>query len=188
MLSRLTGDTWEKTEMLDPKSLLRPDGASILIQYLRDKYEPIEHRKIGKIMDEFMYSFDRHRDEEIMDFDTRFDKEIAKAEQAAGTISETWKAHLYLKKMRLPSEKESLVLTGALGKYTVHDLRKSALSAFPRVDFRRGKDGPVKTWVSQDRKKQRGQGHNKGRGGDGVQEERFLPEKESPSKRDPRRE
>ena len=104
-------------------------------------------------MDDFMFSFERRHDEEIMDYDTRFDQELSRAEQVVGRLSEMWKAHLYLKKMRIGPEKESLVLTGALGKYTVSDLRKSALSAFPSMgSLRKSHDRPAtatgKAWHS----------------------------------------
>ena len=65
------------------------------------------------------------------DFNLRFDKELGLAEQAAGQLTPTWKAHLYLKKLLVPEDKESLILTGALGKYTFEALRASAMSSFP---------------------------------------------------------
>ena len=141
MLGRLTGDAFEKTELVDPSILKTEEGAQTLINYLKDKYEPIEHRKVGKIMDDFMFSFDRKYEEEIQDYDTRFDKELSRAEAAAGQLSPMWKAHLYLKKMKLGPEKESLVLTGALGKYTIPALRAAALSVFPSMSsFRRDRN------------------------------------------------
>ena len=44
-----------------------------------------------------------------------------------------WKAHLYMKKMRLSFPQKSQVLTGTLGEYTVEAIQKSALHSIPSI-------------------------------------------------------
>ena len=77
-----------------------------------------------------------------MDYNTKFDKELYEAEKVAGALSETWKAHLYLKKMRLKPEQQTLLLTASLGVYTYEAFSRAALSTFPTVQgLRREKGG-----------------------------------------------
>ena len=144
LLGKLKGDAFDKMELIEPKSLKVFNGVEVFKELIRSKYEPNEHHRVGRIMDKFMYEFCRKTEEEIMDYDTRFDREVALAEKVAGELAPTWKAHLYLKKMRLRDDRESQVRTGALGQYTVEALRKSALSAFPSIgairSYHRGDD------------------------------------------------
>ena len=93
-----------------------------------EAYEPIEDYRVGKIMDAFLDDFERKKGQEIVDYNRAFDNEIRKAEKVAGEITGKWKAHLYLKKMKLSFQQRTQVLTGALGEYTVEALRKAALT------------------------------------------------------------
>ena len=84
-------------------------------------------------MDEFLDDFARKKDQEIVDYNNDWFKEITKAEKVAGELTGKWKAHLYLKKMRINPMQKSQVLTGALGKFTVEALQKSAMVTFPSI-------------------------------------------------------
>ena len=84
-------------------------------------------------MDEFLDDFSRKKDQEIVDYNNDWFKEVTKAEKVAGEITGKWKAHLYLKKMRISTLQKSQVLTGALGKFTVEALQKSAMITVPSI-------------------------------------------------------
>eukprot|EP00974_Lingulodinium_polyedra_P013148 1275119-Lingulodinium_polyedra.AAC.1 len=63
--------------------------------------------------------------------------------------------------MKLREDKEALVLTGALGNYTVDELSKAALSTFPSVAALRGgfkfdSRSPGKDWHTRHRDKRGG--------------------------------
>ena len=131
LLEKLTGDAFDKLELVDPKTLYRRDGVEQFKKLVWDKYEPMERHRVGRVMDKFLEEFSRKYDEEIMDYNTRFDKELAEAEKVAGRLEETWKAHLYIKKMRLKDDKFSLLRTASLGEYTLDAFKKAALSTFP---------------------------------------------------------
>ena len=66
-----------------------------------------------------------------MDFNTKCIKELAKAEKCARELAPTWKAHLYLKEMRIGPAKESQILMGAFGKYDLEVFKRAALTSFP---------------------------------------------------------
>ena len=78
-----------------------------------------------------------------MDYNTKVDKELNQVEKVARELAHTWKAHLYLSKMKLREDKMPQVLTGALGRYTVDALRKSASAAFPTLGTIRGASMPA---------------------------------------------
>ena len=48
-----------------------------------DVYEPIEDYRVGKIMDDFLYGFERKKGQEILDYNLSWAKELAKAENAS---------------------------------------------------------------------------------------------------------
>ena len=68
-------------------SLKTTDGVAKFIDLIRKRYEPLENYRVGRIMDQFMYEFTRKPDEEILDYNTRFDRELAEVEKSAGTLA-----------------------------------------------------------------------------------------------------
>merc|ERR1712023_141091 len=139
LLGKLTGDAFEKMESISPSTLKVPEGVELLKGLLIDAYEPIEDYRIGKIMDSFLDDFSRRSSQEVLEFNLCWSREIVKVEKIAGELPARWKAHLYLKKLRLNSMQRSQVLTGTLRKYTVDALQRSALTAFPTLRDSAGK-------------------------------------------------
>ena len=58
LLSCLEGDAFEKLEVISPADLKRPDGVEVFIDILKRYFEPLEHRRVGKIMDDFIYKLE----------------------------------------------------------------------------------------------------------------------------------
>ena len=131
LLSCLEGDAFEKLELISPADLKRPDGVEVFIDILKRYFEPLEHRRVGKIMDDFIYKLERGSEETVHDFNTRFDRETSKAEKVAGVLTPIWKAHLYLKKLKLRDDREALILASSMGQYTYEALSKAAVITFP---------------------------------------------------------
>jgi len=63
LLERLEGEAFDATETLDVASLSVPDGVALLMAHLRKKFEPIEVLRIGRIVDDFLYEFERRNGE-----------------------------------------------------------------------------------------------------------------------------
>ena len=139
LLQKLTGDAFDKTEHLDTKKLMVDDGVEMFKNYIIELYEPIEDYRVGKIMDAFLDDFSRKKDQEIVDFNREWAKELAKAEKVAGKLADKWQAHLYMKKIRLSGLQKTQVLTGTLGDYSVPALQKAALTTFPSMKDAFGK-------------------------------------------------
>ena len=87
LLGKLTGDASDKMELLDAWTLKCSNGAGKFKAAVQAKYEPIESQRIGQIMDNFMYKFKRNPREELMDYDTRFDKEYRTTESRKQPVS-----------------------------------------------------------------------------------------------------
>ena len=86
LLEKLTGDAFDKLELVDPWSLYRSDGVDLFKKMVWDKYEPMERHRVGRVMDQFHGKFSRRTDEEIIDYNTRFDEELAELEEVAGQL------------------------------------------------------------------------------------------------------
>ena len=161
LLQKLKGEAFEKLENVDPQSLKVEDSIDVYKARIVEVYEPIEDYRVGKIMDAFFDDFSRKNGQEIVDYNLAWARELQKAEKVAGEITGKWKAHLYMKKMRLSDFQKTQVLTGALGVYTVEALSKSALTAFPSMREKGGFKGDRKdrpAWKSD-----RGKNERKGR-------------------------
>ncbi len=118
---------------MEAATLLYEDSVERFKKCVIDVYEPIEDYRVGKIMDNFLDDFYRKKDQEIVDYNLAWSRELLKAEKVAGDLAVKWKAHVYLKKMRLAPIPKSQVLTGILGDYTVEALQKAALTTFPSI-------------------------------------------------------
>jgi len=165
LLMNLTGKAFERTEMLDIKTLMNDHGVALFKDYLKNKFEPVETQRVGLVADELLYEFERRYDEEIVDYDTRFQATVHRAEALLGPLNATWKAHIFLKKAKLSSEKCSQVVTGAMNQYTYEGLRDSMLACIPRVkELRRGRDGPAGDSYNTQGRHHNG-GHGRERGG-----------------------
>ena len=117
LLERLEGEAFDATETLDVASLSVPDGVALLMAHLRKKFEPIEVLRIGRIVDDFLYEFERRNGEEMQEYDMRFTNLLARFEGVAGKVNPVIKAHVFLKRARLPAQVESQVVSAALNKY-----------------------------------------------------------------------
>ena len=131
LLAKLTGEAFEKLENVDPESLKFPDGVERFKKYVIDVYEPIEDYRIGKIMDYFLNGFRRKHGQEIIDYNLAWARELFKVEKVAGELHGKWKAHLYLRKMKLTPVQKTQILTVTLGVYTVEALAKLLSLRFP---------------------------------------------------------
>ena len=133
LLGKLTGEAFEKLDNVEPADLRRTDCIEYFKKLIDDAYEPIEDFRTGRVMDEFLDDFKRQNGQEIVDYNREWDKESKKAEKVAGELAKTWKAHLYVKKMRLTPELVSRLLSAAHGTWEVEPLKKAALITFPTV-------------------------------------------------------
>ena len=133
LLQKLTGDACDKTDHLDPNTLVHEDGVARLLSYLEAKYEPKEAVKVGSAIDEFIERLERRPGEEIRDFDTRFESKMKELEGLIGDFNKNLKAHYFLRKLKVGGERETLVIAGAGNKYEYEALRESAISCIPRI-------------------------------------------------------
>ena len=101
LLQKLKGEAFEKLENVDPNNLKTMASIEKFKAHIVEVYEPIEDYRIGKIMDTFLDDFQRKNDQEIIDYNLAWWRQLLEVEKVAGELQPKWKAHLYLKKMRL---------------------------------------------------------------------------------------
>ena len=67
---RLEGRAFDSCEGIQDSE--PPHSVEHLLDHCRTHFEPIEVCKRGRIVDDFVYDFERQPGEEIRDYDTRF--------------------------------------------------------------------------------------------------------------------
>ena len=100
---------------------------------LRRNFEPIEVFRRGRILDDFVYDFERKPGEELRDYDTRFNILLRRFEAVAGQVNPLIKAHVFLRKANLSAEKQSQIVC-----YEFQPLRDAMITAIPRAGALRG--------------------------------------------------
>ena len=117
-------------ENVEAADLKRPDAVAFFKLCIENAYEPIEDYRVGKTMDHFLEDFSRKSGAEVVDYNREWDTELKKAERAAGELPAKWKAHLYLKKLKMSTDHVSRLLGAAHGKYETEALKAEAVRIF----------------------------------------------------------
>ena len=115
-----------------------PTGVENLLDHLRTHFEPIEVFGRGRIVDDFVYDFERQPGEEIRDHDTRFNILWRHFEAAAGQVNPLIEVHVFLRKANLSAEKQSQIVSAAIGRYEHEPLLDAMLTAIPQPGALRG--------------------------------------------------
>ena len=91
-----------------------------------------------RIVDDFVYDFERQPGEEIRDYDTRFNILWRRFEAVTGQVNPLIKAHVFLIKANLSSEKQSQIVSVAMSRYEYEPLRDAMLTSILRAGAFRG--------------------------------------------------
>ena len=113
-------------------------GVKNLLDHLRTHFEPIEVFRRGRIVDDFVYDFERQQGEENRDYDTRFNILLRRFEAVVGQATPLIKAHVFLRMTNLSAEKQSQIVSAAISRYESEPLRDAMLTAIPRAGALRG--------------------------------------------------
>ena len=130
-MERLEGRAFDSCEGI--QDLETPDGVENLLDHLRTHFKPIEVIRRGRIVNGFVYDFERQPGEEIRDFDTRFIILLRRFEAVAGQVNPLIEAHVFLRKPNLSAEKQSQIVSAAMSRYEYEPLRDAMLAAIPRA-------------------------------------------------------
>ena len=134
LLKRREGRAFDLCEGI--QDLETPNGVENLIDHLRTHLEPIEVFRRGRIVDDFVYGFERQPGEDIRDYDTRFNMLLRRFK--AGQVNPLIKAHVFLRKANLSAEKQSQIVSTAMSRYECEPLRDAMLTAIPQARALRG--------------------------------------------------
>ena len=94
LLVRLEGDAFDACETLDTAELRSWGGVALLMKHLKSRFEPIEVLRVGRIVDDFLYEFERKNGEEMQEYDMRFTNLLKRFEAVAGPVNPVIKAHV----------------------------------------------------------------------------------------------
>ena len=100
--------------------------------------KPIEVFRRGRIVDDFVFDFERQPGEEIRDYNTRFSFLLRRFEAAAGQVNPLIQAHVFLRKANLSAAKQSQIVSAAMSRYEYEPLRDAVLTAIPRAGALQG--------------------------------------------------
>ena len=135
-MERLEARAFDSCEGI--QDLETPNCVENLLDHLRTHSGPIEVFRRGRIVDDFVYDFERQPGEEIRDYDTRFNILLRRFEAVAGQVNLLIRAHVFLRKANLSSEKQSQIVSAAMSRYEYQPLRDATLTAIPRAGALRG--------------------------------------------------
>ena len=90
LLERLEARAFDSCEGI--QGLETPNDVENLLGHLRTHVEPVEAFRRGRIVDDFVYDFERQPGEEIRDYDTRFNILLRRFEAVAGQVNPLIKA------------------------------------------------------------------------------------------------
>ena len=136
LLERLEGRAFDSCEGI--QDLETQIGVENLLDHLRTHFEPIEVFRRGRIVNDFVYDFERQSGEEIMDYDTRFNILWRRFEAVAGQVNPLIEVHVFLRKANLSAEKQSQIVSAAIGRYEHEPLLDAMLTAIPQPGALRG--------------------------------------------------
>ena len=136
LLERLEARAFDLCEGV--QDLGTPNGVENLLDHLRTHVDPIEVSRRGRILDDFVYDFERQPGEEIRDYDTRFNILLRRFEAVVGQVNPLVKAHVFLRKAILSAEKQSQIVGATMSRYEYESLRDAMLVAIPRPGALRG--------------------------------------------------
>ena len=131
LVERLEGRAFDSCEGM--QDLETPNGVENLLHHWRTHFEPIEVFRRGRIVDDFVYDWDRQPDEEIRDYHTTFNFLTRRFEAVAGQANPLIKAHVFLRKANLSAEKQSQIVSAAMSRYEHEPLGDAMLTASPRA-------------------------------------------------------
>ena len=136
MAGKLEGRAIDSCEGI--QDLESPDGVENLFDHLKTHFGPIEEFRRGWIVDDFVYDIERQPGEEIMDYDTRVNFLLRRFKAVAGQVNPLIKAHVFLRKANLFTEKQSQIVSAAMTRYKYEPLRDAMLTAIPRAGALQG--------------------------------------------------
>ena len=83
----LSGEAFQKPENMDTETVRHAGGVADVKQAIENVYEPIEEYRIDKSMDEVLSDFSRRRNQEIVDYNLAWARELRNSEKLAGDLT-----------------------------------------------------------------------------------------------------
>lgn len=111
LYNSLTGRAWRDAEELDLAALDSPQGVEHFIGWVTNRYLDKEVIKAGRYMSEFFKQFKRQSNQEIREYNTEFDRHLAKLKEIGCSLPGACVAWWYVDKLRLDNSAELSLLS-----------------------------------------------------------------------------
>ena len=134
LLAALTGKAEEACEELDESTLKGSDGVKTFLEYLSSKFPEIDVIDTPEVLTQFVKpACFRLRNEEIRDFNNRFNNLVTKLKAKKISVPDELVAFLYMAGARLPTERQASVLNGVGNVYDTQKLQNALMVNLPKV-------------------------------------------------------
>ena len=132
LLAALTGKAEEACEELDESTLKGSDGVKTFLEYLSSKFPEIDVIDTPEVLTQFVKpACFRLRNEEIRDFNNRFNNLVTKLKAKKISVPDELVAFLYMAGARLPTERQASVLNGVGNVYETQKLQNALMVNLP---------------------------------------------------------
>ena len=148
LMEYLSGEAELAVEHLKIEDLAKDGGEKKIFEVLDERYKPLEKDDMNDALKEFFFEVQIKPGEAMKSFITRLATSHRKlAEQGVSLPSEV-QGWFLMKKMRLDSNQEAMILTTTGGSYDVNEVNKAVRAVLANV---KGSSKPKETFVTEDR-------------------------------------
>eukprot|EP00435_Cladocopium_sp_Y103_P072919 s192_g41.t1 len=131
LMGFVSGEAEHLLEHLEVAKICDEGGDKLIWDVLDEKYGPRQIDLLQESLKTFFYDLTVKPQESYRQFSARFTTAQRKLEEQKITLPNVVLGYMYLKKLRLDPQSESMVLTASSGKLEINDILKAVNSIFP---------------------------------------------------------
>ena len=131
LMEHIRGEAEALLETLEVEVIVKEGGDENIFKMLDDKYLPMQRDLLQSALKLFFYDLSVKPGENYAQFITRFDTSLRKLKEQQIELPEIVKGFMFIKKLRLDSAQESLVLTATGGSLECSKVITAVRSVFP---------------------------------------------------------
>ena len=131
LMEFVKGEAEQLLDTLDVEDLIKEGGAKLIFETLDAKYMPQPRDLLQAALRGFFYELSIKSGESYPQFFARFDAQVRKLREQEVQLPDKVTGFMLIKKLRLDSAQESLVLTATKGSLEFKDVFDSVRAIFP---------------------------------------------------------
>lgn len=147
-LEYLGGEAELAVEHLKIEDLAKEGGEKKIFEVLDERYKPLEKDDMNEALKEFFFEVQIKPGEAMKSFITRLATSHRKLAEQGVSLPKEVQGWFLMKKMRLDSNQEAMILTTTGGLYDVNEVKKAVRAVLANV---KGLTKPKETFVTDNR-------------------------------------